>query len=119
EGDVLAEIVVPELAQEAAQKQALTRQADADAELARKAHAAAEANVTVAEAAIGKAKALYERWESESSRIDRLVRQGTIDKQASDETLNQFKAAAAEVQSANANVLKAKADRDKSAAAVK
>jgi len=118
QGEALAEIVVPELAQEVKQKKALTRQAEAEVEQARKALGAADANIASMDAAVVEAKALLERWDSESKRIASLVKSGVIDVQSRDETQNQFKAAGARVSLTEAAVRKAKADRDKSAADV-
>lgn len=129
-GQVLAELAVPELEQEWKQKQALVRQAEAEVVQAQKAHAAAgeavnaaTAAVVEAEAGVGRATALFERWQSEANRVTGLVKGGVIDAQTRDETLNQFKAAeatraeaAARVASAKAAVKKSEADRDKSAA---
>ena len=117
-GQLLAEIAVPELEEETNQKKALVRLADAEVEQSRKLLSAAEANIAMMEAMVVEAKALYGRWESESKRIGKMVASGTIDPQAHDETLHQFKAAAAHVLSAEAAVLKAKADRDKAIADV-
>ncbi len=118
-GEVLAEIIVPELADEVKQKKALIRQAESEVDQTRKSLAAAEANIVTMESAVVEAKALLERWDSEAKRIVALVKNGVIDAQARDETQNQLKAAGARVSSAEATVRKAKADRDKSAADVK
>jgi multidrug efflux pump subunit AcrA (membrane-fusion protein) len=118
-GEVLAELVVPELEERKNLKKAMVRQAEADVEQAQKAVASAEANIATMEAAVVEAKALKERWESESKRFASLAKTGTIDDQSREETLNQFKAAAARVLSAEAAVRKARADRDKSMADVR
>lgn len=131
-GQVLAEVAVPELDEEARQKEALVRQAEAEVEQAKKARAAAEAGVAAAEALVAetragltRAQALYDRWQSEAGRIGGLVKTGVIDAQSRDETENQFKAAAAgraeataKVTSAEAAVAKARADAEKAAADV-
>lgn len=131
-GQVLAELSIPEIVEEANQKEALVKQAGAEVEQSRKALTAADAGVSSAEALVSEARAgltraqaLYDRWQSEVARIGGLVRGGVIDAQTRDETQNQFKAAqaardeaAAKVSSAEAGVRKAKADRDKSAADV-
>lgn len=131
-GQVLAEVAVPELDEEAKQKDALVKQAEAEVEQSRKALAAAAAGVAAAEALVvetraglARARALNDRWQSEAGRIAGLVKTGVIDSQTRDETQNQFKAAeagraeaAAKVSSAEAAVAKAKADRDKAAADV-
>jgi multidrug efflux pump subunit AcrA (membrane-fusion protein) len=129
---VLAELAVPELEEEFKQKEALVRQAEAEVVQAKKALAASAAGVTAARAQVAetkagltRAQALYDRWQSESARVGRLVTGGVIDTQTRDETLNQFKAAeatraeaTAKVTSSEAAVAKAEADRDKAAADV-
>jgi HlyD family secretion protein len=117
-GEVLAELVVPELEQQTNLKKAKVRQAEADVEQAEKAVASAEANIGTMEAAVVEAKALKERWESESNRFASLTKSGTIDEQSRDEALNQYKASRARVLSTEAAVRKAKADRDKALADV-
>ncbi len=117
-GEILAEVLVPELEEELNQKHALAKQSEAELEQSRKARAAALAGVAIAEASVLEAKALYNRWESESARVEKLVKSGTIDAQARDEAVNQFKAAAARVQVSEAAVRKANADRDKADADV-
>lgn len=129
---VLAELAVPELDEELKQKEALVRQAEAEVTQAKKAVAAAsagvdaaKANVAETKAALARAQALFERWQSEASRVARLVSGGVIDAQTRDETLNQFKAAEAlraeamaKVVSSEAAVTKADADRGKATADV-
>lgn len=132
-GEVLAEIAIPETEEEAKQKQALVRQAGAEEEQARKALAAEEANVAVAEAMVTEAKAglaraqaMYDRWQSEDRRMAGLTARGVIDAQAREEVQNQFRAAGAareearsRVVTAEAQVRKAQADRGKADADVK
>ncbi len=129
-GEVLAELAIPEMDEEANQKRALVRQAEAEVEQARKGLASADARVESADAAvvearagIARSQALFDRWESESKRITGLVKGGVVDSQTSDETNNQFRASAASrdeskarVVTAEAEVRRWKADRDKAAA---
>ena len=131
-GQVLAELAIPEVVEEAKSKEALVAQAAAEIEQARKAQAAAEAGVASAQAMVAEARAglsrtqaLYDRWQSEFNRVTGLVQGGVIDSQTRDETQNQFRAAeasraeaAAKVTTADAAVRKAQADRDKAAADV-
>ncbi len=117
-GQVLAEIAVPELAEEVSQKQALTRQAQAEVVQAEKALAAAAANIETTKAAVVEARAQRDRWQSEAKRIAGLAKQGVVDVQSREETENQSKAAGARVQATEAAVKKAQADRDKAAADV-
>jgi multidrug efflux pump subunit AcrA (membrane-fusion protein) len=116
--EILAEISVPELDAESALKLAMIRQAEADVEQSRKGLAASEASIATADAMVVEANALFERWESESKRIAKLVQGEVIDAQTGDETRNQFRAAGARVTSSKAAVVKAKADRDKAASDV-
>ena len=127
---VLAELRIPELDKELVEKKARVRQAESEVVQAEKAHAAAGASVTAAsegvgeaEAGVARALALYDRWQSELTRITGLVKGGVVDNQVRDETQNQLRAAdaargevAARVRSARAGVAKAEADRDKAAA---
>lgn len=129
---VLAELAVPELEEEFKQKEALVRQSVAEVVQSKKALAASAAGVAAAKAYVSETKAgltrtqaLYDRWQSESARVGRLVTGGVIDTQTRDETLNQFKAAeasraeaTAKVTSSEAAVTKAEAERDKAAADV-
>lgn len=131
-GEVLAELAVPELEEEHKQKVAAVRQAAAGVEQAQKALAASEAAVASADAmavetraGVARARAQFTRWESESERIAKMVKDRVIDVQSGDEALNQFRAAQAardeaeaRVASAEAAVRKARADRDKAAADV-
>ncbi len=129
---ILAELSVPELDEEFKQKEAVVKQLEAEVVQSRKALAAAaagvvasQAKVTEARAGLTRAQAIYERWQSEVDRVNRLVKSGVIDTQTRDETLNQFKGAEAgrheadaKVASADAAVLKAQADHDKAMADV-
>lgn len=131
-GQILAEIAVPELEEEANQKIASIQQAEAEVEQARKSLQAAEANVEAVRSGVNealaaqrRAEALHVRWSSESERQAGLVERGVIDSQTADETKNQFGAAEAglaetkaAVVSAKAAVTKAVADKEKAAADV-
>ena len=129
---ILAELSVPELDEEFKQKEAVVKQLEAEVIQSKKALAAAaagvvaaQAKVTEAKAGLSRAQAIYERYQSETDRVNRLVKGGVIDTQTRDETLNQFKGAEAgrneadaKVASADAAVLKAQADHDKAIADV-
>jgi HlyD family secretion protein len=126
-GTLLAEITVPELVEEAREKSALVRKAEAEVEQARKALAAAEASVTLSKALVTeteaeetRTKALQNFWESESTRMASMAKGGVVNIQSQYETEQQLKAAGAsrnkaraQVISAGAGVTKAEADRDK------
>lgn len=123
-GQLLAELAMPELEAEAKQRRALIELAEAEVEQYRKSRLAVMAGVTVAESTADEAKAgltraqsVYERWQGESERVDRLVKTGVIDSQVREETKNQFQAASASrteaqahISSASAAILKARAD---------
>ncbi len=128
----LVELKVPELKEEFEQKKVLVVLSKREQEQSEKALAASEsavaaanAHVTETKAGLARAQALYDRWKSESDRVNRLVTGGVIDTQTRDETLNQFRAAEAtrseamaKVSSSEAAVAKAEADRDKAKADV-
>ena len=132
-GEVLAEIAVPEMDEEAKKQEAVIRQGEAEVVQSRKSVATAgagveyaEASVAEAKAGVGRAQALHDRWASESKRIAGLVQSGVIDQQTRDETDNQFKAAGASRDEANARVAtaqagvrKANAERDRADADVR
>lgn len=127
QGDVLAEIAIPELVEEANQKKALVDQAKVEVEQAQKNLltaganvAAAEALVKVAKAAKNRAQANHDRWKSESERITKLAADKVIDTQTRDETLNQFRSAEAardetveQIASAVATAAKSEAEKNR------
>jgi len=126
-GEVLAELMVPELVEDVGQKEASIRQAEAEVLLARKALISAETNIsamraveTETKAAVVRAKALNDRWVSEDARIAGLVPRGIVTDQTRDETQSQLRAtqamreeAFARMTSAEAMGRKAISDRDK------
>ncbi len=123
EGTLLAEISIPEINDEAKQKEAQAVQARAEVELSRKNLTVAEANLTSSRAMTAEAVAAekqahadYDRWQSESIRIDGLVKRGTIDKQASEETRNQFLSAEGAWEKAKAHIASAQATEKESKA---
>ncbi len=116
EGDVLAEISVPEMEQELVQKKALLTQAEAELEqavqavvVARKAVERAAAGVTEAEAGLIRADGEFARWQSELDRIRKLAASGSVSQKLADETLNQFRAAEAAQREAKAQAESARA----------
>jgi RND family efflux transporter MFP subunit len=126
-GTLLAEIAIPELVDEAKQKKALQKQAEAEVKQARQLFAIAKENTAAKESQVAEAKAGmkraqadYRRWQTEWNRIDKMVREKAIDPQVGTEKLNQFRAAeaardeaSARIVSAEANFRKSKAERDK------
>src|SRR5579864_385424 len=116
EGQVLAEISVPELDEEVKQKQAIVRQIEANVQQAEKAVLTANAQVesalalvTEAEAGVARADASWQRWSSEAERMTMLAKKNVVDEQGRDETINQAKAASAWKDESLAKVGSAKA----------
>ena len=100
-GDLLAELDVPEMAEDLLQKQGLVTQARLEIRQAESALEVAKASLKTAEsltleaAAAKKAEAGAQRWKSECARMEGLARDGVIDVQTRDETRNQCRAAEA------------------------
>src|SRR6516225_3294899 len=117
-GELLAKLTIPELEEELNQKKAKARYAEAQVKQTEKAKIAAEANVGTARAALDEAKAMKERWESESERMAAMTKTGSVEVQTREETKRQYKASIARVASADAGVLKAEADAGKADADV-
>jgi HlyD family secretion protein len=123
QGDLLAELSIPEMEEELQQKEASIVQAKAEVEQAEEGlneaganYQTAEALVREAEAARQRVEATCARWQSEYKRVQALVRNKVIDEQSQDETLNQLKASEAAKQEVEAKVQSALAARNESAA---
>jgi RND family efflux transporter MFP subunit len=122
-GQVLAELAVPELEQERKQKQAVVALAEAEVELARRAFESAEAALVVskaqvqeAEAGCNCARANLARWKAGYERLEKVERAKVIDHQPLDEARHQFEAAKAALGEAEAKVQAVAAAREESAA---
>jgi RND family efflux transporter MFP subunit len=122
---ILATLWVPELTDQLQQKEALVAQAEAEVKQAEAAIRAAEAAAATAaarvqesQAGIKRSEAEYERWKAESNRINELAASGSVTRKIADETLNQFRAADAARQEAQARVDSAKAALNESQANV-
>lgn len=108
------------------QAKALVKQAEAAVVAAEAAANSIKATIAEAEARIAKAEADFSRWESESKRIQELAASGTVTSKLAEETVSQFRGAAAnrdeaiaaltavkaKANEADANVLKAQSDVD-------
>jgi len=122
EGQVLAELWVPEMVEELKQKDALVAQAKADVQQAEATLAAATANVKTALALVKEAEAGRARAEAmvafRQSQYDRLSKSATqtADKQTMEETLYELRAAEAARTEVDAKVQSIQAARDESAA---
>lgn len=133
EGQVMAELSIPELEAEITQKRALVSQAESEVKqaiagiaVAEAALVSAKAKLVESQAGIERDQAQYDRWKSELSRITDLADKGAVTRKLQDETENQFRAAdssrresAAKVRSADAvvaesaaNIKKVQADRE-------
>ncbi len=115
-GQLLAELTVPEMVEERLQKESLVLQAKAEVEQARAAVTVAEALVESAkslepeaQAAIKRTDALYERWQSELTRLTGLAAQAAVTSKVVDETRSQATAANAARDEAQAKFTSAKA----------
>jgi multidrug efflux pump subunit AcrA (membrane-fusion protein) len=122
-GQLLAELSVPELAEELHQKEAAVTLARAQVDQAHRAAKAAEANlhkteagVDQAEASVTRAEAGYTHWRAEYDRVRRLVDRGALDQATHDSTFDQYKSAEAARGETKANVELTKAARAESAA---
>jgi HlyD family secretion protein len=123
QGDVLAELDVPELREELKEKEALVVKARADivrakltAKIAGLTLERAKAAVQEAQADKLKSAADLLRWQAEFERAKKLFDQKVFDKVTLDETGHQLKAAAAAVQQAAAKVKSAEAMQEEAAA---
>lgn len=125
QGQELIEIAVPELHDDLAQREALVAQARAEVKQAQSAMQAARAAVKTANARISqatagvaRAEAEHDRWSAEHERIKELSDSGSVTPKLLDETLHQFKSAAAARDEATAGVESASAGREEAEAAV-
>ena len=111
EGQVLCEIVVPELEQEHQQKLAQVRLDGSMVEQAEQLVAVAQAKINMAiaeqkeaEANVGRYQAEVVRWESELKRMTQMVADKVIDKQVLDETRKEFESSKSAWDAAQATV---------------
>lgn len=116
-GDILATLFIPELVEDLETKKADVELAKVQIDLALKMVTVQEADVKSARAHLDETKADLEkyqadfaRWGSEVERLTSEVQKGVIDPQILLESTNQHKAAKAARDSAEASILKAKAD---------
>ncbi|RUL82544.1 efflux RND transporter periplasmic adaptor subunit [Tautonia sociabilis] len=127
EGQVIAELSVPEVEAELQMKRAMIEQAEAErtqaeaaVEVAQAAVTSAEAHIAEVQAAIRRTEADVARWQAEYNRIDQLVRERAITDSLRDETRSKLAAAqaardeaGAQVRSAEAALAQAQAELDK------
>jgi RND family efflux transporter MFP subunit len=132
-GQTLAELHVPEMEAELAQKRALVDQAESEQAQAEAAVAESRAGITSAEAKLTEVKAAIRRteadvarWQAEFARIAQLVRESAVTGSLRDETQSKLEAAqaardevTAQVRSAEAAVAESRAHLVKAEADVK
>jgi HlyD family secretion protein len=106
---LLAELFVPELAEEVHQKEAALAESDAAIAQAAAAVKSASAKIREMEAGTIRANADYSRWESQYKRISDLAAGGSVDEKLQDETRNSLKAAQAAQAEARAKLETARA----------
>ncbi|MGO9109489.1 MAG: efflux RND transporter periplasmic adaptor subunit [Thermoguttaceae bacterium] len=116
QGKPVADLSIPELHDEAHQKEAMLVHAKAGVQQATAAVRAAEKAVVTAEAGLREARAgtiralgQYERWKSEHARIVELEASRSVDRRLVDETQNELSAAEAARGEAEAKVASAEA----------
>ncbi len=114
-GDVLATLFVPELREDWETKKRTVKLDNGRVGLAQKVVKVAEAEVETAEARLQETKDLVakyksdaERWELQTSRLQREVNKGVVDPQIVLESKNQFQMATASWKAAESSVAKAK-----------
>ncbi|MSR79371.1 MAG: efflux RND transporter periplasmic adaptor subunit [Gemmataceae bacterium] len=131
-GEILAEVSIPEMEEEAKQKLAQVTLAETEVVLAEKTFDSAAAQFTSMEALVNEAKAgvrraqaQLDRWESESARVAGLVQRGIADAQTRDQVLGEFRSASAnrdesmaKLVTAEANTRKSAVDREKAKAGI-
>lgn len=117
-GQLLAELSIPEMAQELLRQQALVEQADAAVRQAEAKVTASKAMVTASESQISAAKARLEKHraaiefaQSELTRITSLVTSRAVNASIQDEKQQQLRAAKAALTSAEAEVQSAESNR--------
>ncbi len=124
-GDLLAEIDVPELAQQLDRDKAQLRQSEADVALAQAQigtavaeQKAAEAYVTQTEASVQRSKSEHEFHDKQYQRMRELHQLNSVEKRVVDEQLNQLQGAEAGELTARSAVATAKAQADTAVAKV-
>jgi RND family efflux transporter MFP subunit len=124
-GQTLVTLSIPELADEVVQKEALVARAEAQVAQAasnvtasQAAAATAKAKIAESRAGVTRAKAEHDRWQAEFNRIKQLTENGSVTQKLRDETLNQFQAAQASQEEAEAAVASTEAAAEEAAANV-
>ena len=107
--DVLAELWVPEMVAELELKEEQVAQAEKLLAMAKAQVETARAQAQEAKAGIGRAEAASNYWKGQTARFASLVKESVLDKQTQEDTLNQYKSAAASLSEAKAKLESAQA----------
>jgi HlyD family secretion protein len=108
-GSILAELWVPEMVSELKLKEELVQQARKALAMTKAQVVTAQAQVQEAEAGLSRAQFTHDYWKGQSARFTSLVKENVLDKQTQEETLNQYRSAAAALAEAKAKIASAKA----------
>ncbi len=109
QGDLLAELWVPEMVSELRLKEEQVQQATKALAMTQAQVATSRAQVSEAEAGKNRAEASHSFWKGQTERFSMLVKNSVLDKQTQEETLNQFRSAAAALMEAQARLESARA----------
>jgi multidrug resistance efflux pump len=107
--DILAELWVPEMVAELKLKEEQIEQAEKMLAMSKAQVETARAQAHEARAGISRAEATNNYWKGQSARFASLVKESVLDKQTQEDTLNQFKSAAASLSEAKAKLESAQA----------
>lgn len=125
EGEVLAQLWIPEWLEELEQRKALVEQAlaqleqaEAELEVSQLHVLASEARIEETKARVSRTVADVDRWQSEFQRIERLAQSGSVTEKLVTETENQLRSAQSGLQEARAKVETTKAELASTTAAV-
>jgi HlyD family secretion protein len=125
EGQVLADLWIPEVEEGWKEKVALVTQAEAEVKQAAAAVKVAQANRTSFEAlaaeataALDRVQARYDRWNSEFTRMTSLAAAGSVSRKVAVEAEDEFRAADAARKEAQARIRSAEAQLGQSEAAI-
>lgn len=107
--ELLAELWAPELVSELDLKTEESKVAVQVLAMADAQAATASAQISEAQAALGRAEAVHDYWKGQKDHFAKLVKENVLDKQSREDTNNQYRMAAAALTEAHARVASAKA----------
>ncbi len=122
-GTLLAKLAIPELDEEVNLKEAMSQLANSEIEVTKRNLEVALATIQMATQKVEemiagekRAKADFDRWESENRRLSGLAKSGITDKQTAEETQNQFLASASTLEETRKRIALARATLQESIA---